>query len=364
MKKLMALSIIFILVFSMFGCLENNVITTKTNNPKSSEAATTEEQSVDLDYGYLLESIWEKYLISAFWNDALDIDSVDEIIILGIYTYNKHLGEYHDRFYIGDERTAYSFYIIITFDEESVNKIHRYSYNYSDIMFLGERYIESYSTLDIIDSSLTLDDCILSTKADLLETKQTQDEYLVTLMNNESVFESELIEDRFKVEDIAHYMPIILDIIISNSIIYMIGEEEVSVVGYKTDETYPDLQIASEIDEKPVTKIYEGAFLNAEINSLEISVSIKEIGYRSFGYSIILNFIFTQDSHLKKIEEKAFYGAFFREIIIPISVEEIESNAFEDNSNMCMIYVEASEKPAGWSDYWIDDHQVEWGYIE
>ena len=364
MKKLFGLTIIFILVSVLIGCVENNETTTMVSSTTTNQITTTKEQPVDLEYGFLLESIWEKYLIEAFWSDELDIESVDEFIILGIYTYNKDLGEYSDRFYIGDERISYSFDIIITYDEESDIRFHHYKYQYSDMTFYGSRNISGIGYLEMVDSDDILDNYIALVKASLIETKQTQDEHFLSLMSEESIYESELIEDRYEIEDIEHYLPNILDIHISDSIIYMIAEEDVSVVGYKTDESFPDLVIASEIEGLPVTEIYESAFRDAEINSLEIPSSIAEIGYESFVYATVLNITFVGDSQLVFIGAKAFHSSFFREIVIPISVERIDQNAFSRISNLSSIYVEATEKPIGWSDYWIDDHSVQWGYLD
>lgn len=168
----------------------------------------------------------------------------------------------------------------------------------------------------------------------------------------------------------------------------------------------PNVEIPNE-----VTKIGDHAFEGCEfIKSISIPESVEEIGVSAFENCMNLEQItFASNSKLKIISERAFCGCALKELIfpdsvtqiregafmpcgelkklvlpcnltyigesafegcenlpevfIPLSVKRIDSLAFAYANNMTA-YVEASEKPSGWSDVWNCDEfpcKVIWG---
>ncbi len=293
MKKIIGFIIISILFLNLVACKK-----------------TVDDEPLDLSYGFLLDIIWEQYLIQSMWNDSLDIEGVDELIVLGTYRYNKDLGEeYSDRYYLGDEKIDYRLDIIITFDETSDNDFQHFRFDYRDTEFLEAKYISKNYAIEAIDQNVELDEYIKTLKTEALEEKEELDEHYSSLMTEDSIHESEFIEDRYQIEEITHYINTIVDIKLVGLIYYMIGETEASVVGYDSSESYGNYEIASEIDGKPVTKIYENAFRYAEINTLSIPHSIKEFGYESFAEATIRSIEIEQESQLRIIRELAFLSS-------------------------------------------------------
>lgn len=168
----------------------------------------------------------------------------------------------------------------------------------------------------------------------------------------------------------------------------------------------PNVEIPNE-----VTKIGDHAFEGCEfIKSICIPENVEEIGVSAFENCMNLEQItFASNSKLKIISERAFCGCAFKELIfpdsvtqiregafmpcgelkklvlpcnltyigesafegcenlpevfIPLSVKRIDSLAFAYANNMTA-YVEAPEKPSGWSDVWNCDEfpcKVVWG---
>ena len=64
------------------------------------------------------------------------------------------------------------------------------------------------------------------------------------------------------------------------------------------------------------------------------------------------------------VKVAAITGLALEEIVIPASVETIESWVF--NNDNVKVYCEAESKPEGWDDEWyltIDPDTIEWGYV-
>lgn len=349
MKKIIGLILVTMLFLNLVACKK-----------------TVDDEPLDLSYGFLLSNAWEKYLQEAYFKNSYDVESIDEFVVLGYYKYHKDVGEdYSARFYLGDEGREYNLDLLITFNENSDLEFQHFHYAYSDITYFGVPSLKNVWSLQDVDSTVSLDQTIETIKANYANIKQRSDEDYQEFHTDESIYEFEYIEDTYQIKEIDHYIDVNLDIKLSDQIYYMIGVTEASVIGYYPDETYGNYEIASEIDGKPVTKIYEGAFRRAQIGILTIPQSVKEFGYESFDSSIILSIAFEQESQLRLIREKAFHGSLIRDFVIPISVTMIEKDAFENLANLSEIYAEATEKPDGWSEYWIDEsHHVQWGYSQ
>lgn len=349
MKKLLGFIAILMLLVSIVSCKKE-----------------VDDEPLDLSYGFLLGNVWEKYLIESFFNDTFDIENVDEFLVFGYYQYHYGVGDDDAaRFYLGDEKTSYALDFLITYDENSDIEFQHFSFTYNDSRRYGVQNIYTNYSLEADQSLNTLDEYIESIKSDLIDKKQRNDDIFLPLQTDETVYEFEYIEDRYQVEEIKHYLPVILDIKLSNSIYYMITETEASVIGYYYDGDFESYVIASEIDAIPVQKIYEGAFRYAKIDTLSIPSSIKEFGYESFAESRFLNLQLEQDSQLRLIKKLAFDRAYVRGFIIPISVSIIERDAFKDFVRLSRLKAEATEKPNGWNEFWISDNSiVEWGYTQ
>ncbi len=325
---------------------------------------TIDDEPLDLSYGFLLENVWEKYLIESYFKNTDEVENIEQFDVLGYYKYHKDVGEdYSARFYLGDEGREYNLDFLITFDENSDLEFQHFHYTYSDITYFGNPSLNNVWSLQEVDLTVSLEQTIETIKANYVNIKQRSDENYQKFHTDQSIYEFEFIEDSYQIKEIDHYIDVNLDIKLSDQIYYMIGETEASVVGYNPSESYGNYEIRSEIDGKPVTKIYEGAFRQAQIGILTIPQSVKEFGYKSFDSSIILSIAFKQESQLRLIREKAFHNSLIRDFVIPISVTMIEKDAFENIPNLSGIYAEAPEKPDGWHEYWIDeDFQVQWGY--
>lgn len=352
MKKFIELLTIIMFGITLVGC-------TTINENK-------EEQPIELDYGFILDAFWEKYHIDSYWDDSLDIDSISQINVIGLYTNDEYSGEdYTVQLYLGDEGVRYTLEILITFNEESDNHIHHYTFTYTDQVVFGYKDVKSKGSFQALDSSANLNEYVESIKQTVLDNKQRYDENMDSLPVEDIIYESQYIEDSFTVKNIKHYLPTITDMVFSDSILYMVYEDEVSVAGMFYTEPYLDLVIKSEVMSKPVTKIYEGAIRYVYLTSLTIPSTIREIGVESFLSASIKTMYFEDESELELIERRAFKYFLCRDITIPISVTTIGDNAFLDVSKMCEVHAEATERPPGWSEIWnSDEERVIWEYTE
>ncbi len=93
-----------------------------------------------------------------------------------------------------------------------------------------------------------------------------------------------------------------------------------------------DLVIPEIIDGYKVTVIQRRAFAeNSDIQSVSIPGSVKEVGEDAFSGCRGLTAVTLSDG-IKKIQKNAFYGTAITDIIIPSSVVEIGSGAFDCSS--------------------------------
>ncbi|HAX03689.1 MAG: hypothetical protein A2Y45_08780 [Tenericutes bacterium GWC2_34_14] len=344
MKTIKIMTLILLNLFLLFGCF------------------STEENPIEIDYESILDTFWENYLIEATYQNIESSDMIEEINILGYYYYVKDLGDDATRSYIGDEGILYNLHAIIKFKEGSNLKPQYYNYQWISRTLYGQQSLQERINLEIIDDGIDLTEYMSVLKSDSHNFIEKFKSELIDDMTEESKLETKIYNDTYMYEQINPYLSNVNNIIERDNIIYLVKEDKAIVARYKESEEFNEVVILSEIDGIPVTEIYPKAFMNIKIDGLIIPSTIEVIGEESFTYATCIGIIFEDNSQLKVIGRRAFYGAVFLEITIPISVEEIGESAFEV-TRINRIRVEAIEKPDGWSDYWVGDDQVViWGY--
>lgn len=176
---------------------------------------------------------------------------------------------------------------------------------------------------------------------------------------------------------------------------YNTFSDHIEISGYNGNSTVTDVEIPSEIDGLPVTKITDMAFYgDSDITSITISDSVTEIGHGAFtgcngltsvtipdsvtvlGYSAFsdcknltsvtlsdnitnLELTFNNCSSLtsvnfpaalKTIGQKTFVNTALTEIVIPDGVTEIGGHAFESCESLTSVTIAGSvEKIDGWA---------------
>lgn len=109
---------------------------------------------------------------------------------------------------------------------------------------------------------------------------------------------------------------------------YTVSEVGVVITGRGTVESRA-LVIPSEIEGKKVISIAEGAFKRDEANSIKIPSTVSWIGANAFENCV--NMV---------------------QIVIPASVQYMGDSVFFGCTELDYIYIEAKEKPTGWSNDW------------
>lgn len=126
-----------------------------------------------------------------------------------------------------------------------------------------------------------------------------------------------------------------------------------------------NLIIPAKVNGKYFTSIADEAFYDRlDIKSLDFDADSKlhTIGEKAFYYCNNLTNV-TLPNSLATIKNYAFNRCRFSQIIIPLSVTEIQGYAFSSNSNLDYIYCEASQKPDNWASNWYSGYvSVRWGY--
>ena len=126
-----------------------------------------------------------------------------------------------------------------------------------------------------------------------------------------------------------------------------------------------NLIIPAEVNGKYFTSIADKAFYERfDIKSLDFDPESKlhTIGEKAFYFCNNLSAV-TLPNSLATIKNYAFHGCWFSQIIIPLSVTEIQGYAFSSYSNLDYIYCEASQKPDNWASNWYSGYvTVRWGY--
>ncbi len=354
MKKIIFL-ILMMSVFLLVGCNEHTT--------------EQEEDPVDIpyvpEYADILDTFWEKYLIEATYQNVEFSENIEDIKIIGKYRYVKGFEDYMTRFFFGDEATFYQLNAIITFsDITGVNPQH-FTYKWEDKLFFERRYKDDSGSLEILEVDIDINSYIDALRVDVQETINLHETNSANLMTEESVMNHKYYEDDYDVEFFNTYAKHILEIVEIDQVLYFVLEDYAVVFGYRGTDSYDTITIQSEVKSKPVKEIYQAAFRDSKLQELVIPNTIEIIGQESFAYATCLDLSFEENSQLKTISYRAFYQSSFREIIIPISVTNIADEGFELSSQLFRVYVEAAEKPDGWSEYWINEgHLVEWNYLQ
>lgn len=113
------------------------------------------------------------------------------------------------------------------------------------------------------------------------------------------------------------------------------------------------------IDLKNVTKIGSNTFAyTRNLKTIIWSNNLKEIdGLSGTGMETIII-----PNTVEMIESRAFSGSRnLTKVYIPSSLTKIEADVFNDCNNNLVIYCEAESKPEGWDDKWNSGYPVVWG---
>ncbi len=119
-----------------------------------------------------------------------------------------------------------------------------------------------------------------------------------------------------------------------------------------------NLIIPAKVNGKYFTSIADKAFYERfDIKSLDFDPESKlhTIGEKAFYFCNNLSAV-TLPNSLATIKNYAFHGCWFSQIIIPLSVTEIQGYAFSSYSNLDYIYCEVSQKPDNWASNWYSGY--------
>ncbi len=151
--------------------------------------------------------------------------------------------------------------------------------------------------------------------------------------------------------------------ITEDGFVWIEKDEDVRILDYIGSSS--KLIIPAKINGKYFTSIADNAFYyRNDINSLEFDADSKihTIGAEAFSNCNNLSAV-TLPNSLVSIKNYAFNRCRFSQIIIPLSVTEIQGYAFSNNLNLKYIYCEASQKPDNWASNWYFGYvSVRWGY--
>ncbi len=151
--------------------------------------------------------------------------------------------------------------------------------------------------------------------------------------------------------------------ITEDGFVWIEKDEDVRILDYIGSSS--KLIIPAKINGKYFTSIADNAFYyRNDINSLEFDADSKihTIGAEAFSNCNNLSAV-TLPNSLVSIKNYAFNRCRFSQIIIPLSVTEIQGYAFSNNLNLKYIYCEASQKPDNWASNWSFGYvSVRWGY--
>lgn len=130
------------------------------------------------------------------------------------------------------------------------------------------------------------------------------------------------------------------NIVTIDYVIYSIGDDEVTVIGYVDDYSYYSdngYTIKSSVDGKPVTTIGDQAFKYCNSHVISIPNSVKSIGNEAFYGSWIKSI--DLPTSLVSIGEKSFGSTDITSVTIPGSISSISKGSFYFCSHLETVYI-------------------------
>lgn len=131
-----------------------------------------------------------------------------------------------------------------------------------------------------------------------------------------------------------------------NEVTYLIHSDWAEVISCEVTVQGGKVVIPEDIDGVPVTKIGTAAFCGCVIQEIVIPETVVEIGSAAFECCSPLETI-KLPSNLKKIEDSTFRSSGIKEIVIPESVTEIKGTAFDSCDNLETITIPKNVETIG-----------------
>ena len=326
-KKVILAILIFTTSFTVISCSEENT----TENP------VFENGPFYLDSFNL---IWEDYVLSAYKQNNLDIESIENITIIGGSFYFDDIFIQGETF---EETYSIEYEMILEHEEGSNQADHHYSVAYS-VGYVSDIYIRSIesSSLTEIDSESNLNDYILDIKSTYATAQNQNNQFIEQIENDyadeDSTFFYDLIEDTYQYEALESGIRD-FNIIEEDFLLYILYDDYASLAGFASNDTMDHVVIPEEVNGLPVTKIRDFGFSKSSLTSIVIASSVEEIGNNVFYESQLESISFESDSSLDKIGYNTFSFTELSSVTLPATLTYIGEGAFNDISSLESISV-------------------------
>jgi hypothetical protein len=289
MKKVMGIIFSFLLVCIIIGCDGID-----SSSESSTDEATTNIEKVfeeinETSFLTFFDLIWEEYVINSYLNDQfVEVNNIEEVYIVGTAIMMD------DMFYRDSEMDYYYQYdlqMIVRYGEEFNMPIQTFDYSlrkgFTDGLYLN---VDS-GYLAEIDNDIEFEEYLNSTKSLMLDRKNSVDKEVEDQIQNNSTYQSYIIDSRYDLEDLLIYVPD-LDVIEQDSLIYIIfNDDYASLVRCDIDSSLETLVIPNTVSGYSVKKIDRYAFISVSLTNLQIPASVEELGYNVFQYANVSNSI-------------------------------------------------------------------------
>lgn len=300
MKKTIIFSSILLLCIVLISCNESN----------SSNKDTIEEPH----FFDLIDTIWDSYVVEAFFRNELSIDDIEEITFIG---YRYQIYNYFWDNQIGDHYHDYMT-MVIQFNSNVDFKNHVLRWRqFNDSEYAYFQYSEN------IDETLQMYRNIESHEYN--QKIKAFDNY-----PEETTYSNEFIDETYKMDDIKMYIPEV-NLYEEDNIIYILKDNYAILAkpNQYFDPNTEELTIPRIVNSLEVTEIEYVAFMNYNLINVSLPDSMKIIGQRVFFGNNLTSIIIPDQ--VTTIDTFAFSENNLTNVVISKSVTSIFYNAFYDN---------------------------------